>query len=162
MMRKRARRSIMNVLASMLLAMPAMAELKLDAEEEVNAALTKWTRDFNAGKADAVCDLFSSDLKYDFRGYPERDFADICARLKRSLTDSSRRYSYGLNIREVIVEGNMAVVRLTWTLTVTLPNGQTVTSIEPGMDVMRRDANGKWKIVRYIAYEAPGRVTSDE
>lgn len=162
MKKKRARRSIVGMLASMLLAVPVMAEPKLDGEEEVNAALTQWTRDFNAGKADAVCDLFSTDLKYDFRGYPERDYADICGRLKRSLSDSSRRYSYGLNIREVIVEGDMAVVRLTWTLTVTLPNGQTVTSVEPGMDVMRKGADGKWKIVRYIAYEAPGRVTSDE
>lgn len=162
MEKKRARQSLLAFLASMMLVAPAMAEPKLDGVEEVNATLTQWTRDFNAGKTDTVCDLFSPDLKYDFRGYPERDYADICDRLKRSLSDSSRRYSYGLNIREVMVEGGMAVVRLTWTLTVTLPNGQIVTSVEPGMDVMRKGADGKWKIVRYIAYEAPGRVTSDE
>lgn len=128
------------------------------AEDDIRARLDQWSRDFNAGKSGAVCELFAKDLKYDFRGYPERDYQDICDRLHRSLNNASRRYAYGLDIREVIVEGDLAVVRLSWTLTVRLPNGQTVTSVEPGMDVLRKDADGQWKIIRYIAYEAPGRV----
>jgi len=128
------------------------------AEDDIRARLDQWTRDFNAGKSGAVCELFAKDLKYDFRGYPERDYQDICDRLHRSLNNASRRYAYGLDIREVIVEGDLAVVRLSWTLTVRLPNGQTVRSVEPGMDVLRKDADGQWKIIRYIAYEAPGRV----
>jgi steroid delta-isomerase len=44
---------------------------------------------------------------------------------------------------------------LVWTLTVTLPNGQTVTSVEPGLDIFRRDDDAQWKIIRYLAYEAP-------
>jgi len=155
----------MNVLALALalLAMQAPPALAGTAEDDIRTRLDHWTRDFNAGKAGTICELFSKDLKYDFRGYPERDYQDICDRLHRSLNNASRRYAYGLDIHEVIVEGDLAVVRLSWTLTVRLPNGQTVTSIEPGMDVLRKDADGQWKIVRYIAYEAPGRVAgSDE
>ena len=95
-------------------------------------------KDFNAGKADAVCSLFARDLRYDFRGYPERDYDDICTRLRRSLADEGKTYAYALDIREIIVSGDIAVVRLVWALTVTLGNGQKVTSVEPGMDVLRK------------------------
>ncbi len=150
------------LVALTLFAAPAGVAATQHAEDEIRAALTKWTQDFNAGNADAVCPLFSQELRYDFRGYPERGYADICSRLKRSLADESKRYAYALDIREILVEGDIAVVRLVWTLTVTLPGGQTVTSVEPGMDVFRKEPDGSWKIIRYLAYEAPERAAAPE
>jgi len=148
------------LLALTLFTAPAGAGAAQHAEEEIRARLAKWTQDFNAGKADAVCSLFSPELRYDFRGYPERGYADICARLTRSLADSSKRYAYALDVREILVSGDIAVVRLVWTLTVTLGNGQSVTSVEPGMDVFRKEPDGAWKIIRYLAYEAPERAAA--
>ena len=145
------------LLALMLCAAPGGGLLADDTEGAIRTTLERWTRDFNDGNADAVCNLFSPELRYDFRGYPERGYADICSLLRRSLRDPSRRYAYSLDIREIIVSGDLAVVRLAWTLTVTLPNGQVVTSVEPGMDVLRKGKDGQWKIVRYIAYELPRR-----
>jgi uncharacterized protein (TIGR02246 family) len=150
------------LVALTLFAAPASAAAAQSAEEEVRTALTKWTQDFNAGKADAVCALFSPELRYDFRGYPERGYADICSRLKRSLADASKRYIYALDLREILVSGDIAVVRLVWRLTVTLGNGQTVTSVEPGMDVFAKEPDGTWKIIRYLAYEAPERAAAPE
>lgn len=148
------------VLALLAVAAPAGHVLADNAEEAIRATLRQWTKDFNAGNADAVCKLFSSDLRYDFRGYPERHYEDICSLLHRSLRDESKRYVYDLDIREVIVSGDMAVVRLAWTLTVTLPNGQVVRTVEPGMDVLRKSPDGQWKIIRYLAYEGPERPMS--
>jgi len=150
------------VIAFLLMVAPAGQAAADNAQDAIRAALKQWTSDFNAGRADAVCALFSRELRYDFRGYPERGYDDICSRLHKSLTDSSRRYSYALDIREVIVSGDLAAVRLVWTLTVTLPNGQTVTSIEPGLDILRKDGDGKWKIIRYLAYEAPEPTSRNE
>ena len=149
------------VIALMLFAAPAAQAAADSAEGAIRSAFEQWTTDFNAGKADAACQLFSPELRYDFRGYPERDYADVCARMKRSLSDESKRYAYALDIREIIITGDLAVVRLVWTLTITLGNGQELTSIEPGMDVLRKGPDGAWKIIRYIAYEAPGRTTTD-
>jgi steroid delta-isomerase len=146
----------------MLVAAPAGAVAAQSAEDEIRTALAKWTQDFNAGRADAACALFAPELRYDFRGYPERGFADICSRLKRSLADSGKHYVYALDIREILVSGDIAVVRLVWTLTVTLGNGQTVSSVEPGMDVFRKQPDGSWKIIRYLAYEAPERAAVPE
>jgi ketosteroid isomerase-like protein len=150
------------VLALLLFAAPAGCALADSAEDTIRSTFVQWTKDFNAGDADAVCKLFSPDLRYDFRGYPERDYNDVCSRLHRSLSDAGKRYAYGLDIREIIVSGDLAVVRLTWTLTVTLGNGQVVTSVEPGMDILRKTPDGQWKIIRYIAYEVPERPTSAE
>ena len=150
-----------NGLGLALLAVIAIAPLRVAAENSAEAAirsaLAQWTQDFNAGNAEKACALFAQDLRYDFRGYPERDYRDICDRMQRSLGDKSKTYSYDLDLREIIVSGDIAVARLIWRLTVTLPNGQQVISVEPGMDVFRKEPDGAWKIIRYIAYEAPER-----
>ena len=150
-----------NVLGFALLALMAVMPLKAVAEDSAEAAirsaLAQWTQDFNGGNAEKACALFAPDLRYDFRGYPERDYRDICDRMQRSLGDKSKSYSYDLEVREILVSGDIAVVRLVWKLTVTLPNGQQVVSIEPGMDVFRKEPDGAWRIIRYIAYEAPER-----
>jgi uncharacterized protein (TIGR02246 family) len=145
------------VLALLLMVAPAGRAVADTAEDAIRATFAQWTKDFNAGNAEAVCQLFSPELRYDFRGYPERDYNDVCRLLHRSLSDASKRYAYALDIREIIVSGDLAVVRLAWTLTVTLPNGQVVKSVEPGMDILRKSPEGQWKIIRYIAYEAPER-----
>ena len=151
-----------NALGFALLALvaflPLLKALAEDgAEAAIRSALAQWTQDFNNRNAEKACSLFAQDLRYDFRGYPERDYRDICDRMQRSLGDASKTYSYDLDVREIIVSGDIAVVRLVWRLTVTLPNGQQVVSVEPGMDVFRKEPDGAWKIIRYIAYEAPER-----
>jgi steroid delta-isomerase len=151
-----------SVIALLMLAAPLRLAAAESAESEIRDAFKRWTADFNAGRADGACQLFSTDLRYDFRGYPERDYADICSRMHRSLSDKSKTYTYAFDIREIIVSGDLAVVRLVWTLTVTLGNGQQVVSTEPGMDVLRKGPDGAWKIVRYIAYEAPSKSTSGQ
>jgi steroid delta-isomerase len=127
-----------------------------DPKDQVRAALLNWTADFNARKADAICDLFAPDLRYDYRGMPERGFQDICDLLKRSLSDPQRRYTYSPAIREIIVNGDVAIVRLTWTLKVkNASTGNETASDEFGMDMFRRQPDGTWKIIRYMGYEAP-------
>jgi steroid delta-isomerase len=142
------------LVALMLFAPPVKAVAAESADAVIRAALAKWTQDFNAGNAAAVCSLFSPELRYDFRGYPERGYDDVCRRLTSSLSDAGKKYAYALDIREILTSGDLAVVRLTWTLTITLANGQQVASVEPGMDVFRKEPGGAWRIIRYLAYDA--------
>ena len=58
------------VLALLIVAAPVGHVLADDAEEAIRATLHQWTKDFNAGNADAVCKLFSPDLRYDFSRLP--------------------------------------------------------------------------------------------
>lgn len=127
-----------------------------EAETAIRGALAKWTADFNARDTVHICDLFAPDLIYDYRGFPERRYADLCALLHRSLADRTKQFTYAFDIKEIIVSGDMAIVRLVWTLTTILPGAATlVESKEPGLDVFRRQPDGSWKIVRYMGYEVP-------
>jgi uncharacterized protein (TIGR02246 family) len=124
-----------------------------DAAVQIRQALAQWTEDFNAGWTDKVCDLFAADVRADVRGAAERDHAAICNLLVSSLKDKSKHYHYALDIKEVLVFGDVAVVRLVWTLTIRLANDAGVESVEPRMDIFRKQSDGSWQIIRYMAYE---------
>lgn len=144
-------RPALALIAALAAATPAAATP--DAEQQIRTALKTWTEDFNARRPERICDLFAPELRYDYRGFMERGYQDICALLKRSLADPARRFRYALDIKEVLVAGDLAVVRLVWILSVTREGEATATSEEPGMDVFHRQSDGTWKIIRYIAYE---------
>jgi uncharacterized protein (TIGR02246 family) len=142
------------VLVLIALLNPATARSNRQEEKAIAEALIEWTTAFNAGDTRKVCDLFAPELRYDYKGFRERGFEDVCRLLQSSLSDRTRGYFYSLRIKEILVSGDLAVVRLVWTLKVT-PAGvvKETVSEEPGMDIFRKQTNGKWKIIRYISYE---------
>ena len=137
-----------------LAGMPAAADTV--AEKAIRDALSTWTDDFNARDATRICDLFAPDLPYDFRGQRERDYNAICSLLRGALADRSKKITYSFDIKQIIVSGDMAIVRLVWTSKVSREgSSQVAETKEPGLDVFRRQPDGKWRIARYMAYEAP-------
>ena len=154
-MRPRAWRSgAIAVAISLATPAPALSEPVGSPETTIRKTLTRWTDAFNARRTNEVCGLFARDLRYDYRGFPERGFEDVCALLQRSLADPSKRYTYDLQINEVMVSGDMAAVRLVWTLTIKgRGDPEGVATKEPGLDIFRRQFDGTWKIVRYLAFE---------
>lgn len=122
------------------------------AAASIRTALEQWRIDFNTRRAEHICDLFAPALRYDFRGLQEQTYALLCDRLHRALADRTKSFQYGLTIKEIIVSGSLAVVRLTWTSTVTGADGRSTTDDEPGLDVFQRQPDGSWKIIRYLAY----------
>ena len=126
------------------------------AQNQIRIALEKFKLDFNAGDASQVCALFAPDLISDFRGQPEDSYNSLCANMQMALKDPAKTYHYDLEIKEILVSGDLAVVRLVWTLKVHPKNGgPDATTREPGMDIFRRQPDGTWKISRYMAYESP-------
>jgi steroid delta-isomerase len=122
-----------------------------DPASTIRSALTQWREDFNARRAAHICDLFAPDLRYDFYGAPERTYSMLCARLHHALADPAQSLSYDLTIKEIIVSGDLAIVRLTWRSIVT-KDGKQESNDETGLDVFGRQPDGSWKIIRYIAY----------
>jgi uncharacterized protein (TIGR02246 family) len=126
--------------------------------EDIRAALDNWTKAFNARDAGRVCDLFAPDLVAIYQGQPERNYQAICELLSNSLRDREKSYRYTLDLKEILVSGDLAAVRLVWTLTVARNDGGVIETIEePGIDVFRRQPDGSWKIARYLAFAVAPR-----
>src|SRR5437868_885062 len=109
MMKRIGRRCGWALLAALLCA-PAVA----GPREDIRAALDNWTKAFNARDAGRVCDLFAPDLVALYQGQPERNYDAICALLSNSLRDRAKSYRYSLDLKEILVGGDLAVVRLVW------------------------------------------------
>jgi ketosteroid isomerase-like protein len=160
MMSRRVGLTAAGVLAMLLFAtyVSAADDDSAAVQNQIRVELEKWKLDFNAGDASQVCTLFAPDLISNFRGQPEDTYNSLCANLQAALTDPTKTYHYDLEIKEILVSGDLAVVRLVWTLKVHPKDAAAseVTTREPGMDIFRRQPDGSWKISRYMAYEAPG------
>ena len=123
-------------------------------DAEIRAALEHWMADFNAGHAEAVCDIFAPSLRADIAGAAERDFDAECQLLRAALGDSSRSFSYALDLKEILAEGDMAAVRLKWTLTARVKATGTVsTTEEQGLDVFGKGSDGRWRIIRFMSWQ---------
>jgi ketosteroid isomerase-like protein len=112
--------------------------------------LQHWADAFNNRDTSRICDLFSVSLIATTPDAPNRLRSQVCENLDRMLAQTDRRLRYDSTIHEVIVSGNVAIVRLDWTLRVT-KNHRVTTTLEHGMDVFRHE-HGTWSIVRFLAF----------
>ncbi|MCG5236424.1 YybH family protein [Xanthobacter oligotrophicus] len=162
-MTRRAALPLASVALAVVLALPASLRLagageaaQTSDQAAIRARLTGWAEAFNAGDAARVCDLFADDLQSDVETAPVGDKASVCGRLKAALAKPDRRLTYTVAIHDILVSGDMAAVRLTWTSTLSAAGKSTPDKseswAEQGLDVFRRDPDGVWRIVRYMAY----------
>lgn len=133
-----------------LFATTAFADHASD-DASIRVRLQRWAEAFNARDANAVRELFADDLRSVVPGAPEGDKQAVCGRLRKLLEQTDRKLRYTPEIHEVLVSGDLAIVRLTWTLSI-LRQGKITTSQEQGMDVFRREPDGSWRIARFIAF----------
>ena len=132
-------------------AIPALADPAAD-EAAIRDRFAKWTDAFNAKDPAGVCDLFAPDLIYSLPEVVNGTQATLCGNLAKLFTRSDLKLRYDLPaIHEMIVAGDVAVVRLTWTLTAEA-NGKKDTTTEEGIDIFRRQPDGRWSIARFIAF----------
>ena len=122
------------------------------AKAAIVERLNRWTTAFNAKDTTSICDLFAPDLSYTVDDILSGTRDGLCGNVDKVLRMTDLTLSYAKPaIHEILVSGDLAVVRLTWTLTAE-KNGAKDVSTEEGMDVFRRASDGQWSIARYIAF----------
>jgi len=131
------------------LALPAHA----DEAAEIRARLSGWATAFNARDAAAACDLFAPELRYTVPGVTEGTRETMCGNLAKAFlrTDLTLRYA-DPEILGIEASGDLAAVRLRWTLSSSLHGLPPETTVEEGLDVFRRQPDGDWRIVRFLAF----------
>jgi steroid delta-isomerase len=130
---------------------PARADEAAD-KAAITARLRGFSDAFNARDEAGLCDIFAPDLIATMPPSLETGSAAICGNIDRVLArpDLRLRYDYP-DIREIIVSGDIAVVRVLWTLTVQKGDEQDSTP-EGGIDVFRRQPDGRWSIARMATF----------
>ena len=142
---------------SLLLALTAVVATPGHADPAADEAaivqrFTTWTAAFNERDPVGVCDLFAPDLAYSIPDVLQGTHKTMCANLAKTLARSDIQLHYDdPDIHEIIVAGDVAVVRLAWTLTARA-NGVAEKTTEEGMDIFRRQPDGRWSIARFIAF----------
>lgn len=142
------------LLLTCLLTVGAAASVRADPDADraaIAGRLQRWADAFNARDAAGTCDLFARSLISTVPGALDSGQDAVCARLAALLAKPDLKLHYGLDIREIIVSGDIAVVRLFWTLT-TERGTHRETSKEAGMDIFERQPGGTWSIIRFVAF----------
>ncbi|HTW28837.1 MAG TPA: nuclear transport factor 2 family protein [Acetobacteraceae bacterium] len=125
----------------------------------IRSRLAHWTQAFNARASADVCDLFAPDLVYAVPDKLHGTRASLCGNLARLFARPGLQLHYDEpDIHEIILAGDLAVVRLTWTLTVQTATDAD-TSTEEGIDIFRRQPGGRWSIARFLSFTTrPNRL----
>ncbi len=139
----------------------ALADEAAD-KAQITARLDGFSDAFNARDAAGVCDLFAPDLVATIPLGRDVSRDKLCGNLGRLLAMKDLQLHYDHpEIDEIIVSGDLAVVRLIWTLTA--KKGElSDTTQEGGLDVFRRQPDGRWSIARMAAFPfGPNKVLDD-
>lgn len=114
-----------------------------------------WTKSFNQQNVAQSCALFSKSVVADYQGVPQKNYQSICDGFKTIFKNKDHRYRYEYKLHQINRSGNLATVRITWYLYLT-ENGKTkMISQDEGLDVLIKNAQGKWQIVNYVAFPVP-------
>ena len=121
--------------------------------EEITRVLNQWPKDFNAKNLEATCGLFAPNSIAVYPDSNDRDYEGICNTFKAIFKDPALTFTYDApNIKEIIVDKDMAAVRLIWVLRVLKDNKQIQSVTEIGLDVFQKQPDGSWKIRISSAY----------
>jgi uncharacterized protein (TIGR02246 family) len=149
-------------IAVVLAGVGTVTPARADADSErvaITDRLQRWTVAFKARDAAGVCDVFAPDLVSTVPDALDSRRDALCGNLSAVLAKPGLQLHYDSpDIREILVSGDIAIVRLFWTLTAQM-GGESSVSAEAGMDIFKRQPVGKWSIARFVSFNAtPNKV----
>lgn len=140
------------IVAVLFSILPAANAGPIDDEELIRHRLESWREAFNTRDAAGACDLFAPDLSYSVPGITRGTYETMCGNFRKLFQKPDLKLTYDEPaIHEVLVSDKIAIVRLTWTLT-TEVHGKQETATEEGMDIFAPQPDGRWSIIRFIAF----------
>lgn len=114
--------------------------------QTIRAALADWVQAANRGDWKAAARVWAPDLIGWYPGQPDDTYAKEMESAARPRTGRPRT-RYEVDVAEVMVSGNLAVVRDIWRFTTTQPDtADSAVSVVRSYEVWKRQNNGEWKI----------------
>ena len=120
----------------------APARRPQEDEAQIRARLAQWTAQFNSGDFLAAATIWAPDLIGVIPGGPDDSFEREQAGARKATPGPTK---FALTVDEVLVDGDLALVRDTWR-----QSGAGKPVRFRSFEVWRRQADGQWKIARWI------------
>jgi ketosteroid isomerase-like protein len=124
------------------------------AVQSIRAALDHWVTAANREDWKAAARVWAPDLVGWYPGQPDDTYAkemDQAAHPKPGRTKTR----YEVKVAEVMVSGPLAVVRDIWRFTTAPGMPDSSVAVVRSYEVWRRQADGQWKIARWISAPEP-------
>ena len=129
----------------------------------IRAAVIRTGTAFNQQLPDTILSFYSKEILVSFPGVPDTKYRDFAAAFNKMMSDTTVKRITKDSIEEIIVSGDMAVVRVNW-ITTTIqqsPPGQT-TRIARDLQVWRKEQDGDWKFFRGMWFREPPVKSKDK
>lgn len=111
-----------------------------------------WTKAFNKKDMAGTMSIFSTSCVASLPDANHKTYDQIRDGFKKLFADKTHTYQYTYDVHNIYHSGDLAAVRITWHLTATSPGKAPEKNNELGLDVLRKDASGAWKIVNWVAF----------
>lgn len=123
-------------------------------EARIRKRLAEWVEQTRAGDRLAAAEIWAPDLIGWYPGQPEDTYAREQELARKQRAPDAPRSIPDVTVEEVMVSGDLAVVRDVWRITRIAGTDTTTTTLR-GYEVWRRQPDGKWRIGRYISAPEP-------
>jgi len=119
-----------------------------DAESEVRAEFARWMAAYKDHDLAGTMAIFAADVRFAFQGGPDVGYAELKRSYEQDFKVKSAAEWVG-TIDEVQASGDLAAEFSTWKF---IDPAGNMLAHNRGMDLLRRDAQGRWRIVRSLNY----------
>jgi len=124
----------------------------------IRAAIERGARGFERAQPDSILAHYARDIILSYPGIPDQDYATLVRGYGQLRSrPATERATTTPTFDEILVAGDLAVVRLRWTTTIRSAATATTAAAEStrylrDLQVWRREADGEWRFIRGMHY----------
>lgn len=125
--------------------------------EVLRSAILKSAESFNKGDADAIMSPYAKDIVLSYPGLPDLGYDELVQSYREMVKrPPGVTVQTSPTIEEILVSGDLALIRVMWTTTTTEANPpRQATRRMKDFQVWRRESDGTWKFARGMHFRIP-------
>jgi steroid delta-isomerase len=129
---------------------PTPTSIRADDEARIRRRLAEWVEQMRSGDRVAAAEVWAPDLVGWYPGQEDDTYEKEQAQARRQRPPEAPRSIPAVRIEEVMVSGDLAVVRDIWRIT-RIAGGDTTEHSLRSFEVWQRQRDGAWRIARWIS-----------